>query len=173
MKFTNFFTSFLRSDEGARKKQRGFTIIEVGVVMVIMAVGVVLIARNADTFQGRSRVADAAQQLAAVQGAMNDWAPRSGIYTIVPTTQELIDDGFLSTPVDAAGNSKPATEMNPWDGEVSVETGPTNTSYTVTFSGITRGGETRQLARRLTSVGEVTSDDESEVTVVVGDIATN
>ncbi len=149
----------------ATTKQGGFSLVEMIVVLVVVGFLAMLATRAISGMNGAMRVSNAVSQVQQVQRAVNDSAPRSGIYTGVNIT-DLIDDGHLTPPNDEAGNPVPASEMNPWEGAISVNSA-VSTQYTITFTGITEPDEAGQLAEKLRQIGDVTESD-SEVAVTIG-----
>lgn len=158
---------------GHARKQKGMTLIEVMLALVIVAAFAIIGSRALDANQGRARVAEAVIQVQQVMSAVTEWAPRAGIYTGVDI-DDLIANGYLQVPRGADESQVTSSEMNPWQGGVTVTVNSTqSTAYDITFTNITRATEANQLANRLRQFGTNVTDTGSEVSVTVGAPITN
>lgn len=152
------------------KKQKGFSALELGVVIAVMATLIIMALRIVETTNSRARISDAVSQAQMIISAVNEWSPRSGIYSGVDINT-LALEGFLVLPRDRnTGELVGTNEMNPWEGAITVGVGTHPTTYTITFDGIYPPAEAAQLASRLRQIGTGVTDDGSQVSVTIGDV---
>lgn len=151
------------------KKQKGMSILEIALVIVLIATMAIIAQRVTDNMSGRARVGEAVTQVQMIVSAVNEWAPRSGIYSDVDI-DDLATLGFLAMPRDPATGEQVSTEeMNPWEGGITVVTGSHPTTFVIEFTGINRPSEASQLAARLRQMGTAVTDTGSTVGVTIGD----
>ena len=124
-----------------KKRQFGFTFIEVLAVLSIIALATIGVLALRDWAASNARVADTKAQIATIQSGVQQWRPRNGVYTGI-SIQNL--SNVAAVPVEW-GDGR---QMNPWGGDITVVADNTDpTRYTIRFTNIRIAAEGQRLAR--------------------------
>jgi type IV pilus assembly protein PilA len=111
------------------KKQSGFTLIEIGVVLLILGVLAYFTVPAIQAFQSSSKVDAGLRQIETVVSAAQRFGKRNGDKTGI-SVQALTDRGLVPAEwVDGTG-------INPWAGDVTVAVDTDVTQVVIEFTGI-------------------------------------
>ena len=146
-------------------KQRGFTLIEVGIALAIGIVIMLGVARAIQVNQERSQVAQAVQDVQAILQASVDYRGATNGYIGV-TMDNLNTNGLLPKGIAGTGTTKGAG-TNPWAGNYTAAPEDTTTNkhiLTITVTGVpTSAGN--QLAKKLGPIASSAAYAGTTVTV--------
>lgn len=148
-------------------KQRGFTLIEVGIALAIGLVIMLGVARAIQVNQERSQVAQAVQDVQAILQASVDYRGASNAYTGV-TMDNLNTNGLLPKGIAGSETTK-GTGTNPWAGNYTAAPKDGDASKHILSITVTNVPTTAglQLKRKLDAVASVSITDKT-VTVEFG-----
>lgn len=125
------------------KRQGGFSLIELAIVLVIIGILVAAMLPQLQAFLGGGKVDAAKTQLNALLGYAQSWAPPNGDMTGISMTA-LDSDGYLP---DDWGT---CTNCNPWAGAITVTVNSSDvTQIDLTVTGIDDDDAGNRLAREM------------------------
>jgi prepilin-type N-terminal cleavage/methylation domain-containing protein len=114
----NGFTMWIRQKRGWRRGERGFTLIEILVVVAMLAVLAAIVILNLSAFVGRGKAAACETDLASVQTAVDAYYNENGAYPwsgasttfpgIVPTFLHTAPTTTGAVTIDSSGNAAAA-----------------------------------------------------------------
>jgi type IV pilus assembly protein PilA len=113
----------------SRKKQSGFTLIELVVVLLVMGVLAYFTIPQIQAFQSSSKVDASIEQIRSLVSSAQRYGKRNGDKTGI-SMQALVDRGLI--PPDWADG----TGINPWAGDVTIEVDTDLTKVIIKFKGI-------------------------------------
>ena len=147
-------------------KQRGFTLIEVGIALAIGIVIMLGVARAIQVNQERTQVAQAVQDVQAILQASVDYRGATNGYIGVNMNQ-LTTNGLLPKGIAGSNTTTKGTGTNPWAGNYTAGPEDTTTNkhiLTITVTGVpTSAGN--QLAKKLGPIASSAAYAGTTVTV--------
>ncbi|PKG68621.1 prepilin-type N-terminal cleavage/methylation domain-containing protein [Pseudoalteromonas sp. GutCa3] len=112
------------------KKQRGFTLVELVIVLVVIAGLTIVLLPKIQQVMGLGDAAKLKAQVSEIQSGALLYKQREMVFTGIDM-ETLDDQGFIS---DRMGDG---VAINPWGGDYSVESNSSNaTQYIITVDGI-------------------------------------
>ena len=142
------------------RKQKGWTLLELLVVLSIVGVALAGVARALAPGQIEGRVSEARQHISEIDSAANRYGKAHPNQMTDISMEELTDNGYL------AAAFEDGTAFNPWEGNYTVAVGDEAYQYVITLTNVVDGCE--QLAGNYADVNAVCDADANTVTIPRG-----
>ena len=115
------------------RKQKGFTLVEIAIVIVMGAVIVLTALEGVTVIQEKRKVSQAVTQVTQVYQAASDWRATRSSYTGISMT--VLNDRKLLPSTISTG-----TSVNPWGGNISIAANGSNVGLVdITFTNVPTG----------------------------------